>query len=368
MAAALFGTAVGSAGTAWADDTGDQITQEQAGTGEDGGGRVQVDAVDNNFTSFFNIGDDGEYLLEFTDNVAVADGTSANDLVLWDRCDTGDSDTFSEVIDAFVALGGGTFVQAVDDGSPTLAGAETNPVDRCPVFIDLDGLGAGGDAAVALPQIVDMVRIINIDDPSSGAPGFDIVEIQALNSATPATMDIKFISDPNGYNCKKKGVLPLTIFGTSSVDVTDIDIDSLELCLLSDLSSCVSPPRSAKPPHDRGNPEWAGVSGDNPDVVTFFENDTNGDPVEVVANIVGNTTDTTPADGIPDQDDRDGLLDLDVGFDSRAVATLIGCSGLSKNDLSAVLVVKGNFESNGSFISIPTGDPGADQLTIKNKP
>jgi hypothetical protein len=59
-------------------------------------------------------------------------------------------------------------------------------------------------------------------------PTFDNLSIEWASVALD--IDIKFCSDPNAFNCKKKGVLPVTIFGTDAFDVFDIDISSLQLC------------------------------------------------------------------------------------------------------------------------------------------
>jgi len=120
--------------------------------------------------------------------------------------------------------------------------------------------------------------------------------------------DAKLCSLPNAFNCKRtKGVVPVTIFGSADLDVTDIDISSLRLALADDPSMMTGAPQSEKPPADRGSPV---------DV----------DTTACINDITANT---------------DGILDLDVGFNAEEVGILIGCADLSKGDLSPELILKG---------------------------
>jgi hypothetical protein len=68
----------------------------------------------------------------------------------------------------------------------------------------------------------------------------------------PLIIDIKFCSAPNAFNCEKKGVLPVTIFGSGDIDVMDIDPSTLRLCL-ADLSDCTGAPKDYSIA-DRGDP------------------------------------------------------------------------------------------------------------------
>ena len=71
-------------------------------------------------------------------------------------------------------------------------------------------------------------------------------------------------------------------------------------------------------------------------------------------------------DGV-DVFNQDGFDDLDVSFDSREVATLIGCGGLSKGATSPTLVLIGQLNDGTPLESVPVDDLGIDQLGIKNK-
>jgi hypothetical protein len=156
-----------------------------------------------------------------------------------------------------------------------------------------------------------------------------------------AIIDIKFCSNPNGFNCKKKGVTPVTIFGTADLDVADIDISSLQLCLADDTDVCTGAPKSWSVA-DRGDPttdQGAAQCAINPDT---------GEEEDFL--------------------NQDGLDDLDAGFDTRELAGLegFGCP-LARNEASATVVVKGMTTGGTPFISTPIGDPGIDQLANKGK-
>ena len=87
------------------------------------------------------------------------------------------------------------------------------------------------------------------------------------------------------------------VFGTGTVDVTQINIATLRLCL-TDLSMCTTVGTAvSKTPLDRGQPSDIGA-GD-------------ADCIEDIAN-------------------TDGMLDLDVGFIAQEVKMVIGCGTLSK--------------------------------------
>ena len=65
-------------------------------------------------------------------------------------------------------------------------------------------------------------------------------------------IDIKFCSDPNAFNCKKKGVLPVTIFGTEDFDLQSLDSSSMRLCP-EGFAACTGAPRDWSFA-DRGDP------------------------------------------------------------------------------------------------------------------
>ena len=156
-----------------------------------------------------------------------------------------------------------------------------------------------------------------------------------------AAIDIKFCSDPNGFNCKKKGKTPVTIFGTAALDVSDIDISSLQLCLADDTDVCVGPPQSWSVA-DRGDPDT------DIGAAQCALNEETGEEEDFL--------------------NQDGLEDLDVTFDSRDLADLpgFGCP-LGKGEASATLVLKGLTNDGTEFMSVPVGDPGIDQLANQGK-
>ena len=156
-------------------------------------------------------------------------------------------------------------------------------------------------------------------------------------------IDIKFCSDPNAFNCKKKGVLPVTIFGTEDFDVEDIDISSLQLCT-EDLISCTNAPRDYSIA-DRGDP----------------------------------TTDLGAAmcaiieveEGIFEEQDylnQDGFLDLNAAFEASEVQDMLGtfCSDV-KGATSEPLIITGTNLDGTMIFSVPLPNVGTDQLWKVNK-
>ncbi len=124
--------------------------------------------------------------------------------------------------------------------------------------------------------------------------------------------DLKFCSLPNAFNCKRtRGNVPLTIFGSDDLDVSQIDQSSLRLALASNPGTATGAPASSLPPGDRGSPGDV----DNADTCVF--DDASGLNVE----------------------NPDTFLDLDVGFSAAEVASLV-CPIAKKSD-SAPLIVTG---------------------------
>jgi len=155
-------------------------------------------------------------------------------------------------------------------------------------------------------------------------------------------MDIKFCSDPNAFNCKKRGVLPVTIFGTNTFDAANIDVSTLQLCL-DDLSVCTNGPRDWSLA-DRGDP--------------------NSDLGAAQCTII------EIEDGVFEEQDYltlDGFDDLDAAFEASEVQDMLGvfCDG-PKNGVSPDLVIIGQTVEGAMIYSAPIGNSGIDQLVKKN--
>ena len=160
--------------------------------------------------------------------------------------------------------------------------------------------------------------------------GWDDVSLLVSDSVC-AAIDIKFCSNPNGFNSRRtRGVVPVTIFGTTDFFVTDIDISTVMLCNEA-LTMCAGPPVDSSIA-DRGDPET----------------DIGASQCAIEASV--------------EQDflNQDGFDDLDVAFDAAQVCTVIDCDMLSKGDTSIVLVIKGELNDGTEFLSINT-----DVLDIK---
>ena len=155
-------------------------------------------------------------------------------------------------------------------------------------------------------------------------------------------MDIKFCSDPNAFNCKKKGVLPVTIFGTEDFLVEDVDPSTLQLCT-ADLSACTGAPRDYSYA-DRGDPLLdLGVAECAIDPDTGMELDWT--------------------------DNYDGYLDMDVAFEASEVKTILGdfCAEAAKGEVSEALVIVGETYDGVPIYSVPADDnTGIDRLVKKN--
>ncbi|MEK7995782.1 MAG: hypothetical protein AAB403_18445 [Planctomycetota bacterium] len=161
-------------------------------------------------------------------------------------------------------------------------------------------------------------------------------EIAAVCGPLVVDIDIKFCSNPNGYNCGTSGKMPVTIFGTASFNVSGVDINSLKLCRADNLNSCTTAPKSWSTA-DRGNP----------------------------ATDIGASS-CAIVDGVEQHYlHPDGFLDLDVAFDSGEVSSLIGCP-LAKRSASPGLVLVGKLLNGQSIQSVPVNNVGVDQLYIQN--
>lgn len=160
------------------------------------------------------------------------------------------------------------------------------------------------------------------------------------------SIDIKFCSDPNAFNCKKNGVLPVTIFGTGDFDVADVDMSTLQLCLApadpADEPVCTSAPRNWSIA-DRGDPTTdlgAGMCALDP--------------------VTGEELDYL---------NKDTILDLDAAFEASEVQEMLatGFCDEAKNTVSGELIITGSMGDGTPIRSIPVGNTGIDQLVKKGK-
>jgi hypothetical protein len=173
---------------------------------------------------------------------------------------------------------------------------------------------------VADPQIKKvLLTVVTGEDPNAG---FDSISFEL-----DGYMDIKFCSNPNGFNCKRRtGKVPVTIFGggADGFDVMDIDINTVRLCRADDPSACTGEPISWAY-EDRGSPTDIGTDSCAGDRVTL-----------------------------------DGYEDLDVKFDGAEITELLGCSEIGNRGSSPDLVVVGEiagapFVTNTDHFKINSG-------------
>jgi hypothetical protein len=170
--------------------------------------------------------------------------------------------------------------------------------------------------------------------------GVDKIYYGITTFAVEVDIDIKFCSNPNAFNCKKKGVLPVTIFGTEDFAVADVDVSTLRLCT-ADLTACTNAPRDYSIA-DRGNPESdLGAAICAIDTVTGLE---------------------------LDYLNPDTFDDMDVAFESSEVQDMLGtfCEGF-KGATSDPLVIVGETLDGTEIFSLPVPNVGIDQLWKANK-
>ena len=138
--------------------------------------------------------------------------------------------------------------------------------------------------------------------------------------------------------------MPVTIFGTASFDVSDIDLSTLQLCT-ADLLNCTS-----------GLKDWSIADRGDPSSDLGAAQCAFADP---------------DGDGIFEEQDYlnpDGFLDLDAAFFASEVQAMLGafCGG-PKDGVSPDLVITGSTFGGVPIISAPIGNTGIDQLVKKNK-
>ena len=204
--------------------------------------------------------------------------------------------------------------------------------------LSLQNWNAGSDFfGFKAPGSGEFVTDFIVNTNAGGSAGC-IDNVTLAISDIQVAIDIKFCSDPNAFNCKKKGVLPVTIFGTGDFDVTDIDTTTLQLCT-EDLVNCTNMPRDYSIA-DRGNPESdLGAA--------MCATDDLGDELDYLH--------------------PDGFLDLDAAFEASEVQDMLGTfCGSERNAVSESLVITGLTIDGRTIHSVPLDSTGIDQLVKKN--
>ena len=211
-------------------------------------------------------------------------------------------------------------------------------------FIAVDEIGSGlfallGDSNVFSDNSND--GYINHDNGVLAANLCDHVSLEIeieIEIEIEVDIDIKFCSDPNAFNCRKKGVLPVTIFGTETFDVANIDPSTLQLCLAG-LSACTTAPR-----------DWSIADRGDPD------SDLGAARCTIIEEV--------------EQDflTIDGWDDMDAAFEASEVQAMLGtfCAA-AKDSVSPDLVIIGSTWDGTPIVSGPVSNAGIDQLVKKNK-
>lgn len=191
--AALLAAPVLAAVPAWADATGDEITVNSVGDGDNSGAPNEGNAVDNDFVSFYSMGEGGEVVIFFTDNTALPDGTPAADITIWERCGNSTIGVANadEPVDVDLSQGAG-FVNDVVTGT-TSDGASAvleGSAFICPVQVDLDSVALAGATQVRITDLCDPDGADSNGCDNTNFGGFDPAEVEALNSLAFGTGQI----------------------------------------------------------------------------------------------------------------------------------------------------------------------------------
>jgi hypothetical protein len=144
-----------------------------------------------------------------------------------------------------------------------------------------------------------------------------------------ADIDIKFCSNPNGFNCKSGGVMPMTVFGSDVLDVSEIDLDTVQLCLADDDTVCIDAESLRNAVYmDRGSPDEVGAAM------------------------------------CPDEEYPDGIDDLELAWEKKDVVAMLfdDCDGFGKGEASPTLIFKAETYDGLGIRSAPLDDPGVDQV------
>ncbi len=302
------------------------------------GGRIIAEA-EHNGTPF------GIAAVEAKNSLAMALGADLS--VVGAYIDIGSFSTTTNIDPSPFTVGVGSITYTGVSEVQVMAGSDAQSLVRTvggTTFIGVDQIGEGvfallgdmnvlSDASNGYTSADNGILAANLCDGAS----FDTGDDDAIEIA----IDIKFCSDPNAFNCKKKGVLPVTLFGSASLNVADIDISTLQLCT-EDLSVCTNAP-VASSVADRGDP----TSDLGAAQCAMLEVD----------------------GGLFEEQDYlrpDGYDDLDVAFDANEVQEMLGsfCT-MERNAVSGTLVIKGATYEGTPISSVPVGNTGIDQLVKK---
>jgi hypothetical protein len=301
-------------------------------------GNIVVDG--RSYGAYYNIGND-QFLIE---NVAHALSSRCGGL--WVGGDH--APTWAHQANAVLSAAGyGNITSSLNPGGVVgdYSSATSTEILTSPNVLDPTTLHAYASPGVAPSGVQgDGTTLLPVLRANSGTgPIMTTAALESDFCTIEVSVDIKFCSNPNAFNCKKGGVLPVTIFGTDDFDVTDIDISSLKLCT-EDLSACTGAPKDysiadrGDPSIDLGAAQCAVIEVD---------------------------------DGVFEEQDylnMDGFLDLDAAFEASEVQAMLGeFCGADKGAVSGTLVLTGTTIDGTAIISVPIGDVGIDQLLKQNR-
>ena len=128
------------------------------------------------------------------------------------------------------------------------------------------------------------------DEPVTVAIGENVVQVEAGTTKKIVKIDIKPCSSNNVFNPNEKGVLPVVIFGSQTLNVDDISLESLSL-------QCLSVKVVGKQERYLASVEDVDGDGYNDLIVKFEDSDGWIEPGNDKAKLTGNMVDGTQIEG-----------------------------------------------------------------------
>ncbi len=142
--------------------------------------------------------------------------------------------------------------------APILGCNDDDPVNPC-------GTGGGGfHSTVTVPVVAGNCYKIRLGGFSGGSAGTGILSLNK-QEIPPENLDIKPGSCPNPLNCNSNGAVPIALVGSDSLDVTQVDLSSLQLCRKDGEGGCVSPLEGPPGPHSTIDDVASPFDGDSQD-------------------------------------------------------------------------------------------------------
>lgn len=164
--------------------------------------------------------------------------------VVWDAEPLGGDDVEVLIVDGQIVLSEGDEVDMDGDGA----------VDPGATLANFTGIAA---LAVSEPNpdgSVDVYFTADVDTQGTSSSSDDVeglyrINVEIVGPAIDVPLDIKPGSCPNTHNAVSQGSLPVAILGTEDLDVTQIDVSTIELRRADGTGGTVMPNEGPQGPH-----------------------------------------------------------------------------------------------------------------------